>query len=201
VQVGDLIVEAEGKPIRNVHDLIEVTRPRAGQPTSYVVVRDGTRLPALSITPRSNGERGIIGVAPKTKLIPRNMSLGDAAKAAVVLPYRFSIENLLGIASLVERRTTEGITGPIGMGKMVAQQAERGILPFMNILIAISVALGLFNLLPFPALDGGRLMFLGYELISRKRPNERFEAMVHAVGLLFLLGVIALVTLRDVGAS
>jgi regulator of sigma E protease len=66
------------------------------------------------------------------------------------------------------------------------------------VLIAISVALGLFNLLPFPALDGGRLVFLGYELITRRRPNERIEAVVHAVGLIFLLGVILLVTLRDV---
>jgi regulator of sigma E protease len=68
---------------------------------------------------------------------------------------------------------------------------------FVHILIAISVALGSFNLLPFPALDGGRLVFLGYEIITRRRPNERIEAAVHTVGLLFLLGVIALVTLRD----
>jgi regulator of sigma E protease len=84
------------------------------------------------------------------------------------------------------------------MGKLVAEQAEKGIFAFIHILVAISVALGLFNLLPFPALDGGRLVFLGYELITRRRPNERVEALVHAVGLLFLLGVIALVTLRDV---
>jgi regulator of sigma E protease len=102
------------------------------------------------------------------------------------------------MADLIERRTTEGITGPVGMGKLVAQQAERGVTAFVGILILISVALGLFNLLPFPALDGGRLVFLTYEVITRKRPNERFEATVHALGLLFLLGVIALVTLRDV---
>jgi regulator of sigma E protease len=53
-------------------------------------------------------------------------------------------------------------------------------------------------LLPFPALDGGRLMFLGYEIVTRRRPNERIEAAIHTLGLLFLIGVIALVTLRDV---
>ena len=58
--------------------------------------------------------------------------------------------------------------------------------------------LGFFNLVPFPGLDGGRLVFLCYELITRKRPNERIEVAVHAVGILFLLGVIALVTMRDV---
>ena len=53
-------------------------------------------------------------------------------------------------------------------------------------------------LLTFPALDGGRLVFLGFELITRRRPNEKVEAVVHMVGLLFLLGVIVLVTFRDV---
>jgi regulator of sigma E protease len=75
-----------------------------------------------------------------------------------------------------------------------------GVLPFVWILVGISVALGLFNMLPFPALDGGRLMFLAYEVVTRRRPNEYVEATVHTVGLLFLLGVIALVTLRDVAS-
>jgi regulator of sigma E protease len=60
------------------------------------------------------------------------------------------------------------------------------------------VALGFFNLLPFPALDGGRLMFLAYELITRKRPNERVEAVVHTVGILILLCVLALVTAFEI---
>jgi regulator of sigma E protease len=99
---------------------------------------------------------------------------------------------------LIRRRSTEGITGPVGMGKLVAQQAEKGVYAFVWILVLISVALGYFNLLPFPALDGGRLMFLGYEIVTRRRPNERIEAAIHTLGLLFLIGVIALVTLRDV---
>jgi regulator of sigma E protease len=64
--------------------------------------------------------------------------------------------------------------------------------------MSISVALGFFNLLPLPFLDGGRLMFLAYEAVTRRRPKERVEAVAHAVGALFLLGMLALVTLRDV---
>jgi regulator of sigma E protease len=195
---GDVVVEGDGKPVKDVKQLIEVTRHRAGKPTVYVVERDGKRLPPFTITPNSNGERGVIGVSPVIKTVITQLPLAEAAHKAVVLPFVFSIENLKGIWGLIERRTTEGVTGPVGMVKLVAEQGEKGILPFLDILIAISVALGLFNLLPFPALDGGRLVFLGYELITRRRPNERFEATVHAVGILFLLGVIALVTLRDV---
>lgn len=198
LQPGDVVIEGNGQPIKNVKELIEVTRNRAGKATVYVVERAGKRLAPFTITPSSNGERGVIGVTPVVKTVITQLPIGEAAYKAVVLPYLFSIENLAGIWGLIERRTTEGVTGPVGMVKLVAQQGEKGILPFMDILIAISVALGLFNLLPIPALDGGRLVFLGYELVTRRRPNERFEATVHAVGILFLLGVIALVTLRDV---
>ncbi len=78
---------------------------------------------------------------------------------------------------------------------LASRTARRHYIVFIAL---ISIALGLFNLLPIPALDGGRLSFLGYELITRRRANERVEATIHMVGLLFLLGVLALVMVRDV---
>ncbi|HET6338115.1 MAG TPA: M50 family metallopeptidase [Polyangiales bacterium] len=198
LKAGDVILEANGKPIRNVRELIDVTLPRAGQATTYVLQRDGKALPPVTIVPRNNGGKGVIGVTPKFETRTRALPIGEATTLAVTLPWTLTVRNIEGMVDLIKRRSTEGITGPVGMGKLVAQQAEKGIYPFVGILIAISVALGYFNLLPFPALDGGRLVFLGYEVITRRRPNERIEAAVHAVGLLFLLGVIALVTLRDV---
>ena len=193
--VGDLIVEAQGRSIRNVGELIEVTAPRAGQETVYVVERAGKRLAPLRITPRDNEGRGVIGVIPVTRV---QMNLSEAAIASMRAPFDLTLTQLKGMGEMIRRRTTEGLTGPVGIVKLGAQQAEKGVFPFVFMLIAMSVALGLFNLLPFPALDGGRLVFLGYEVITRRRPNERFEATVHALGLLFLLGVIALVTYRDV---
>jgi regulator of sigma E protease len=197
LHAGDIILEANGRAIRNVRELIEVTSPRAGQATSYIIKRDGQPQPAMSITPRKMEGRGVIGVSPKFEARYRQLPVGEAASLAIVRPWQLTVANLEGMADLIRRRSTEGITGPVGMGKLVAQQAEKGAYAFMAVLIAISVALGSFNLLPFPALDGGRLVFLGYEIITRRRPNERIEAAVHTVGLLFLLGVIALVTLRD----
>lgn len=195
---GDVIVEADGHTIRNVEELIKVTGPRAGQATNYVIKRDGKLLPALQITPRTVEGRGVIGVTAKHETRYQPLPLSEAATLALVKPWEYTIANFSGMADLIRRRTTEGLTGPVGMSKLVAQQAEKGLYAFVQILIAISVALGSFNLLPLPALDGGRLVFLGYEIITRRRPNERIEAAVHTVGLLFLLGVIALVTLRDI---
>lgn len=196
---GDVIVQADGKPIRNVKELMAVTHPRAGTPTEYVVERAGKRLPPFTITPQADDQkRGIIGVSPRVETTYQPVPAGKAALLAVVYPFELTVNTLIGMADQIQRRTTEGLTGPIGMGELVYKQVQKGIFPFVHILLAISVALGFFNLLPFPALDGGRLVFLGYELITRRRPNERIEAAVHTVGLLFLLGVIALVTWRDV---
>ncbi len=196
--VGDVIVEADGRPVRNVEDLIEITKPRAGQPTTYVVERDGERLEPITITPVEQGGRGVIGVVAEDEEIFVPVTLGQAAEAAVVLPFRATAAQVVGIWQMIEKGDSEGLTGPVGIGKIVAESAANGAATFVWILVILSVALGFFNLLPLPALDGGRLVFLGYELVTRRRPNERFEAVVHTVGILFLLGILVLVTFRDI---
>jgi len=198
LRAGDIIVQADGKSVRNVKDLIDVMSRRAGRATSCSVTRDGTLLAPLAITPRLQDGHGIIGVNPREETQYRPLPVGDAATLAVALPWALTIRNLEGMIDLIRHRSTEGVTGPVGMGKLVAEQADKGAYAFVWILVLISVALGYFNLLPFPALDGGKLMFLGYEIITRRRPSQRIEATIHAVGLLFLIGVIALATVHDV---
>lgn len=195
---GDVVLEANGEKIRHVKDLIRVTKPRAGMPTEYVIEHQGKRK-TIAITPELQQDRGVIGVSPKYMTRYRALPLSDAIVKAVVLPIDISIANLIGIATLIKQRSTEGISGPVGIAKIAVAHAERGFADFIQILILISVVLGMFNLLPLPALDGGRLVFLGFELITRRRPNEKMEAVVHTVGLLFFIGLLILVTLRDIG--
>jgi regulator of sigma E protease len=195
VRPGDVIRRAHGKPVRNVEDLIELTKDRGGKPTEYVVERDGKLLAPLTITPIEKQKRGIIGVVPKAVNTP--LSVERALTYAVVYPFELTVFQLKGFAHMWEEKTTEGVVGPVGMVKLVAERTT-SFVALANILILISVALGLFNLLPVPALDGGRLVFLGYEIITRRRANERIENLVHTVGLVLLLCLIALVTLRDV---
>ena len=198
IRSGDLILEANGQKVKSVDDLIRITAPRAGKPTEYRIERQGRALEPITLTPMRHDSRGVIGVSAKLERRYKPLPLGEAASAAVLFPYRITSAQLVGLADLVKRRSTEGLTGPVGMGKIVAEQAGKGPAEYIAILVLLSVALGMFNLLPFPALDGGRLTFLAYELITRRRPNERFEAVVHTVGLLFLIGVLVLVTFRDV---
>lgn len=198
LQEGDIIIEADGRPIANVSELIDTTAPRAGEPTEYIVERDGEALPPIVITPADQGGRGQIGVGAKMIRLYEDLSVWESARLGIVLPFDMTMAQLQGLAQMVERRSTEGIGGPVMMGKMVAEAAQAGLPAFLWILMFISVALGMFNLLPFPALDGGRLIFLGYEALTRRRANEQLEMAIHAFGIVFLLGVMILVTYRDI---
>jgi regulator of sigma E protease len=195
ISAGDVIRSADGNKVRNVLDLIEVTGKRAGKPTLYVVERAGKLLPPITIVPMDDHGRGIVGIISKVRNDP--MPFGRAVGYAIRYPFELTLQQLAGFAHMFEQGTTEGVVGPVGMVKIVAGRTANFV-QLANVLVLISVALGMFNLLPVPALDGGRLVFLVYELITRRRANERIESMVHTVGLVLLLCLIALVTLRDV---
>jgi regulator of sigma E protease len=195
IQPGDVILRANDKPVRHVGDLIEITATRADKPTVYIVQRDGKELPPLTLTPIDDHGRGIIGIIPKVRRDP--MPVGRAIAYSVAFPFELTVHQLEGFAQMFKQGSTEGVVGPVGMVKIVATRTG-SFVQLANILILISVALGMFNLMPLPALDGGRLVFLGYEIITRRRANERIETLVHTVGLVLLLCLIALVTLRDV---
>lgn len=87
--------------------------------------------------------------------------------------------------------------GPKRMVDEFHRAFSAGIVPGVKLLMLLSVYLGLFNLFPLPALDGGRLVFLGYEMVTRRRANPKLEAMVHMAGIMVLGVVMILVTLHD----
>ncbi|MGE0788238.1 MAG: RIP metalloprotease [Sandaracinaceae bacterium] len=199
---GDTVVEVNGHAVTDGEELIEANRDRARQATTYVILRDGERF-EITLTPelRKTGTgqvRALIGVVLEGERVYQTHPIGEAARYAVLGPYNLTLLNLQGIARLVRRPDPNQIQSVVGMTKVLSTSFQEAPQQYVWILIQISIALGLFNLLPFPALDGGRLTFLGYELITRRRANERVEAAIHTVGLLFLLGVLALVMVRDV---
>ncbi|MBW2546990.1 MAG: site-2 protease family protein, partial [Deltaproteobacteria bacterium] len=115
LQEGDVIAMANGRKITDVAELIEQTAPRAGEPTVYVVEREGRALPPITITPADHDGRGQIGVGAKLIRLYENLSVWDAAKLSIVLPYQLTMAQLNGLADMFQRRSTEGIGGPVMM--------------------------------------------------------------------------------------
>jgi regulator of sigma E protease len=122
------------------------------------------------------------------------VSVAEAAKLAVVEPPKVVADTLVGLVRWLTGKEKVQAAGPVGMAKMAAAAAKSGAGDLLKFLGALSAYLGGFNLLPVPALDGGRLLFLGFEAASRRKPDAKIEAQVHAVGLLMLLCVIGFVT-------
>jgi regulator of sigma E protease len=102
------------------------------------------------------------------------------------------------LARIITRKEKAQFAGPVGIVKMTGSMADRGIDEYLYFMGILSAYLGGFNMLPVPALDGGRLMFLVYEAVTRRRANARVEAGVHALGLVMLLTLILIVTVFDI---
>jgi regulator of sigma E protease len=161
------------------------------------VLRDGKEMTFVVTPDKPNGVYQVgIQIGPYGDRTP--VSLGAAAKEAFIYPYYASVEILTGLSDMIRGKVQADLSGPIGITKQIAKAANRGAVNFLSMLMMLSVYLGLFNLLPLPALDGGRAVFLGVESVIRKRVDPRIEAAVHTAGFVLLIGVLLVVSFKDI---
>ncbi len=207
---GDRILAVDGTKVEGQEHMQSLVRPHAGEPITVEVERDGQRL-TLTVTPRpqtlETGETvGVIGIAMAPGVVqgeglPLGAAIARGVEQTVVVNAR--VLEALGdvivrLPDIVFGDEEAPVQGPAGIISETKKAADRGLVYYLFVVGLISVNLALFNLLPFPALDGGRLVFLVAEVVRRKPVTPRFELAVHAVGFVFLLGLILLVTVGDV---
>jgi regulator of sigma E protease len=192
MKTGDKVVEVGGKPVTEWDQMRALIASNANKPVDIGVERDG-QVVHVTVTPASvaNGE-GRIGVESIHHTRPAKM--GEALKYAVKEPAEIVVGTMVNIGQMLTGKQKPELSGPVGIVRETARFARDGAAPFLWILGVISAYLGAFNLLPIPALDGGRLMFLAYEATTRRRPDPKVEAQVHAVGLIMMLALVVLVT-------
>jgi len=143
-------------------------------------------------------DAGLIGVGlVEGEVVHRSVSLGHSVKMAVRQPLVITQKQLKGLYYLITGQIDAKVSGPVGIVKEIAKSAEKGWIDLFFFAAGISTLLGLFNLLPLPALDGGRLVFLFYELVARRPANRRVEEMIHGIGMLALLALILYVTIAN----
>ncbi len=191
---GDKIVEVAGERITDWDRTRKVILAHPGEEIDVAVEREGAGTVHLKVRPTPTGEHGggRIGVAARTAMVP--VPTGRAAALAVEQPARIVVGLVVGLARMITGQERPELSGPVGIVRETAKAVRRGLPDALGFLGALSAYLGGFNLLPFPALDGGRMMFLGYEAATRRRPNARVEAQVHFVGLAMMLALIVVVT-------
>jgi regulator of sigma E protease len=125
------------------------------------------------------------------------VGVGTAAKEAVIYPVVQTKAILVGLYEWATGKTEGRMSSVVGIGQVVKQAIDESWVIALELLMVLNVYLGLFNLFPLPALDGGRLVFLGYELVTRRRANPKLEATIHMVGVLVLAVLVVVVTVND----
>ncbi len=129
----------------------------------------------------------------------RKVGLGESLQLAVKTEYTMStlVFDALG-KLLTTKEGIENVAGPIGMVAAANQYAAGGFFSFLFFVALIGVNLGIFNLLPFPALDGGRLLMVAIEGITRKKVNPKIEGIINGIGFMLLIGLLIVVTIKDI---
>jgi regulator of sigma E protease len=170
----------------------------ASRELEVVVLREGKPV-TVKVTPEPKGDNGggLIGVAPaSTRRVP--VAVAEAVSISIARPADVVYRLVVGLGRIITGKEKASLTGPVGISKEIGKAAHRGLDDYLNILGMLSAYLGGFNLLPIPALDGGRLMFLVYEGVARRKPNARIEAHIHAIGLLMFLALMVVVSVFDI---
>jgi regulator of sigma E protease len=217
LKVGDRILAVDGVPLLAVG---EYTAPdgtkykadslrgrvaqKKGAPVTITVLRGGQKVdvqitPKLAFTelPHKPTQTLLLGIVPSARTDAIEVGLWTATKGAIEYPIEQT--KLIGamLYDIFKGKEEMDAGGPVRIVGEFAKAWELGIVSGIKLLMVLSVWLGLFNLFPLPALDGGRLVFLTYELVTRRRPNPKIEAMTHMVGIMVLGVVMILVTFKD----
>ncbi|MCX5732298.1 MAG: M50 family metallopeptidase [Deltaproteobacteria bacterium] len=193
---GDRIVGAAGAPVADWMALVQAVRAHPGQDLPLVVERAGSPAGSppveMTIRPDDSGGIGKAGIAPSLRAVRAGPI--DAVGMAFQKTNDKAGEILGGLGQVVTRKQKAELQGPLGIAQEMTRSARAGAAPFLMMVWLISLMLAIFNFLPLPALDGGRLVFLVYEIVLRRPVNQRAEAVIHTVGFLALLGLLLGVT-------
>lgn len=194
----DLILSVNGQPLTadTFHSQVQHAY---GAPMVLKVLRAG-REEQVIVTPRfKDGANGyLLGIHIQSELTHQKLGLGRAAVESLRYPIVKS-KLILGMLWQIATGKVEGkLSGPVGITSEISKSIQNGWVDAFELLALLNVYLALINLLPFPALDGGRLAFLTYELATRRRPNAKVETAVHLAGGLVLVVIMLLVTYKEV---
>lgn len=195
VRIADLEID----PALRGNDVAPAATAHRGETIPMVVRRDGEELTLQLAVPTDESAPPLSVQLADVGADRADVPLSTAFSAALAQPYEWSMMQLQGLKKLFAGEISKDkVEGPIGIVKAAAQAAAVGLPDFLEMIAIISSLLGLFNLLPVPALDGGRLVFLGYEAIAKRRAKPSVEESVHGYGMLVLLALLAVVTFRDI---
>jgi len=192
---GDRVLSINGQAIAEWPDIRKTLQALENDETSILISRGNEELTLSGTIPFSE-EQGarLWGVQPSRMVYP----FYKAAYEGMSYCWRISVMTYQGLWQMITRQIPMDVSGPVGIARMAGDAAMEGFWTLITFLAIINLSLGLLNLLPFPALDGGRLIFIIGEMISGRKFPEKWENRIHLVGFVMLMVLIAFVTWQDI---
>lgn len=197
LQAEDRIIEVAGQTVTDWQSMTQAIGKASRQGESLaLVVRRGTERLNYRLTPRfdEKEQRPLIGIQPGRRFL----SIGESFGKSLGFVWALSRSMLEGLVELIARPGEVEVAGPLGIATMAGDAARAGWCPLMTFLAVISLNLGIINLLPIPALDGGRMIFAFFELLTGRVVPEELEGRIHFIGFVLLMVLIVLVTWSDI---
>lgn len=203
LKIGDAIISLNNQPMNSIEDIQNFLADKNNQEIDLTYSRGGEEQ-TLKITPQilENSDRPMLGVGlVKTGIVtyPWYMALEKGFEAT----WQLLIAMFIAFGTLLKNLFVHGsvpadIAGPVGIAVITGQFARMGIYYLLQFVALLSLNLAILNILPFPALDGGRILFLIIEAIFRKPVPQKVEAIIHNVGFMLLMALVTLVTFKDI---
>lgn len=196
---GDEIVAISGSPVSDAKQVAPLIEASQGRPLQIEALREGQRKTFVVTAQKDKGSgKWRIGISPDSFREERKpLGAWKAIRHGLTYPLRLTWANVKIFADFFrgQRKDLE-LGGPVEIVETMQQNIKRGWVRGLEMVAFISTMLGFFNLMPMPALDGGRLVFLGWELVTRRPVNPRVEQVVHGVGMVLLLLLVGFLLLR-----
>lgn len=198
LQSGDMIIQADGAPLQNIRELIELIRKHANQPLNFHVQRNETVLNLTVIPAVDEAGFGRIGVrlaaTPVHDPVVYRMGLVDGVSFGFIRTWEMTAMTLEVLTKMATAAISpENLGGPIAIAQLAGKTAELGLVAFLSFLALISVNLAVLNLLPIPVLDGGHLVYIGLEKVRGKAlsPATMEKTQIIGISLIVMLMLFA----------
>lgn len=204
LKVGDEIEKVLGKQIKSTQEIIDSAMKNEGREITLTVKTVKGTEEVLKITPRINYPKGEgpmgIAILQETQIKKYPWYEAPFVGTKEALKETWMIAS--GLSVLVTQLITKGavpsdVAGPVGIAQLTGRVVEIGPYAVLSFISLLSLNLALINILPIPALDGGRLLFIIIEAVTRKKVNPELEGYAHTIGMIVLLALIGLITLHD----
>ncbi|MCD4739007.1 MAG: M50 family metallopeptidase [Anaerolineae bacterium] len=209
LQADDIILAINGERGLDIEEVIARTQQHLGQEMALTVGRGDAEL-IVSLTPRTDppaneGSMGVMLQGEPTAYHIEPLPIGQALLRGSQTFFFITMKTIWMPVELVQGLIPAEAARPVGIiniSRIAYQSIEQSftqgtLIPILNLLILVSISLGIFNLLPIPALDGGRILFTVIELLRREPLSPRLQERIHQVALSILLLIFAVITVLD----